>query len=45
MPNELLESGDILKKTNYHPREPIAAVFSTIEEILEFYDITGTSYT
>ena len=33
------------KKTIYPPRELIASVFSGVGEILEFANITGTSYT
>ena len=45
MPNELLEREDIVKKTIYNPRDPIAAMFYVVEELLEFADITGTLYT
>ena len=45
MPHELLEKEDIVKKKNYNPRDPIAAVFSAVEELVYFSDITGTSYT
>ena len=45
MPHKILEQEDIVKKTNYNPRDPIAIVFSAVKEILEFADITGTSYT
>ena len=44
MPHELVEKEDIVKKTIYNPRDPIAIVFSAVKEILEFDDITGTSY-
>ena len=45
MPYKILEREDIVKKTIYNPCDPIAAVFYTVEELLEFADITGTSYT
>ena len=45
MPHELLEWEDIIKKTNYNPRDPITTVFSAVEELLEFADIPGASYT
>ena len=45
MPQELLEREETVKKTIYHPCKPITSVFSIVEEILEFSDITGTSYT
>ena len=45
MPHKLLEREDIVKKTIYNPHEPIATVLSAVKELLEFYDITGTSYT
>ena len=45
MTHELLKNKDIIKKTIYNPRDPIAIVISTVEELFEFADITGTSYT
>ena len=45
MPHELLEREEIVKKTIYNLHDPIATVFSAAEELLEFSDITGTSYT
>ena len=30
MPHELLEQEDIVKKTNYNPRDPIATIFSAV---------------
>ena len=45
MQHEILEREDIIKKTIYNPRDPIAIVISTVEELFEFADITGTSYT
>ena len=45
MPHELLGCEDIIKKKNYNPRDPIATVFSAVEELLEFTNITRTSYT
>ena len=44
MPHELLQREDIVKKTIYNPRDLIATMFSAVEELLEFSDITGTSY-
>ena len=44
MPHKLLEREDIVKK-NYNLRKPIAAVFSSVEELLKFAGITGTSHT
>ena len=45
MLHELLEQEDIIKKTIYNPRDPITTVFSAVEELLEFTNITRTSYT
>ena len=45
MPNELLECEDIMKMCFYNLHNPIATVFSAVEELLKFADITGTSYT
>ena len=45
MPHELLEREDIVKKVIYNPRDPIATVFSAVKELLEFANITGSSYT
>ena len=45
IPHELLEREDIVKKTIYNPLYPIATVFSAVEELLEFSNITGTPYT
>ena len=45
MPCDLLEQEDIVKKNIYNPRDPIATVFFTVEELLKFADITMTSYT
>ena len=45
MLHELLKREDIVKKAIYNPRNPIATVFSAFKEILEFSEITGTSYT
>ena len=45
MPHKLLEWEEIFKKTIYNPRDPIATVFSAVEELLEFANTTGTSYT
>ena len=45
MPHKLLECKEKFNKTTYHPRKPIASVFSIIKEFREFADIAGTSYT
>ena len=45
MPHNLLEQEDIVKKTIFNPRDPIATVFSPVEELLRLSDITGTLYT
>ena len=45
MTQNLLEHKDIVKKTNYHPQDPIVTVLCAVEELLEFSDITGMSYT
>ena len=45
MLHEILEREDIVKKMIYNPREPIATVFSSVEEFLNFSCITGTLYT
>ena len=45
MPHDLLEREDIINKTIYNPRDPIATVLSAVKELLEFSDITRTSYT
>ena len=45
MPHELLKLKDTVKKTIYHPHDPIASVFSVVEEILDLAYITCTSYT
>ena len=45
IPHELLEQEDIIKKTIYNPRNPIATIFSATEELLEFAEFMGTSYT
>ena len=44
MPHKLLERKDIVKKTTHHPLDPIRTVFSAIEELLKFTDITSTPY-
>ena len=44
MPHELVEWEEIVKKAIYNPRVLIATVFSAVEEILKFDDITGTLY-
>ena len=45
MTHKLLERKRIVKKTTYHPQDPIASVLSADEELLKFADITRTSYT
>ena len=45
MTHELLEQEDTTKKPVYNPQNPIMTVFSSVEEIPDFADITGTSYT
>ena len=45
IPHELLESKAIAKKTMYYPRYLIATTIFAIEELLDFANITGTSYT
>ena len=45
MLHKLLEREDIFKKTIYNPCNLIATVFSTVEELLGYADIAGTSYT
>ena len=34
MPHKLLEREDIVKKTIYNPRHPIATMFSAVKELL-----------
>ena len=45
MPHKLLEHENIVKKTNYNLQYLIGIVFSAVKELLEFSEITGTSYT
>ena len=45
MPHDILERADIVKKTIYNPSNPIATLFSVVEEPLGFSVITGTLYT
>ena len=45
MPHEILELEDIVNKTIYNLHNPLATVFSAVDELLEFADITRTSYT
>ena len=42
MPHKLLEREDIFKKTIYNPCKPIANVFSSVKELLDFNDSTRT---
>ena len=45
MPHKFLEREEFVKERNYNPRDPIATVFSAVEELIELNDITSTSYT
>ena len=45
MTHKILEREDIVKKTFYNPRDLIITVFYAVEELFNFSDITGTSYT
>ena len=45
MPHELLKCKVIVKKMSYHLRELITTVFSAVEELTKFSNITRTSYT
>ena len=45
MLHELMEQENIFKKTINNLGNPIATVFSAVKELLEFTDITETSYT
>ena len=45
IPNKILEREDIAKNMMYNHRDPIATVFSAVEELLEFSNITGMLYT
>ena len=45
MPHELLEHEEIIKKMTCHPRYLIMTILYGLEELLQFYDITVTSYT
>ena len=45
MPHKFMEREEFVKGTNYNLRDPIATVFSAVEELIEFNDITSTSYT
>ena len=45
MLQDLLERDDIVKKTIYNLRNPITTVFSAVEELLEFSEITRKLYT
>ena len=45
MPHKLLEYKDIVKETTYNPQYLIVTVFSAVEELLEFSNITRTLYT
>ena len=44
MPHEILEREEIVNKTTYNSRDPLATVFYAVEGILEFANITWTSY-
>ena len=45
MPHDLLEREDIVKKSIYNPCDLIAAVLSTVKELLKFAEITGKLHT
>ena len=45
MLHDLLKRKNAVKKTIYNPQDPIATVFSAVEELLDFDDITGPLYT
>ena len=45
MPHKFLDRKDIVKRTTYHPWDLISTVLSDFKEILEFANITVTSYT
>ena len=45
MSHELLKYQETVKNAICCPHEPIASIFSAVEELLEFADITGFSYT
>ena len=42
IPHELLEREDAAKRTYYYPHDPIVDVYNTVEELLEFSELTGT---
>ena len=44
MPLKLLNRKDVVKKTIYHSRKPIADVFSVVGKLLKYSNITNTSY-
>ena len=45
MPYDILEREGIVRKIIYNPHDPIATMFSSVEELIEFADIMGTVYT
>ena len=45
MPHDLLEREDTVKKFFYNPHDLIMTMLSSVEELLEFSHIMGTSYT
>ena len=45
MPHDLLEQEDIVKKIIYNPCNPITTMFSAVEQLLKFSNITVTSDT
>ena len=45
MTHKLLEREDTVTKTIYSPRKPTATVLYAVKELLEFANITRTSYT
>ena len=45
MPHKILERKDIVKNTTCNPQYPLTTIFSAVEELLDFANITGKSYT
>ena len=45
IPHRLLEHKDIINKTIYNPLDLVATVFSDVDKLFEFSNITRTSYT
>ena len=42
MPYKILEQYGVAKSTTYHPHDHIFSVYATLEELLEFVEISGT---